>query len=64
MSAAGAPPAATTCLLCHTPSPSQVAGTLTAGDHWKCPRCHQSWDAKRLVTVAAYTAFCDSRTRS
>jgi hypothetical protein len=44
------------CLMCHT-SVTLSLSALEAGGDWKCVRCGQHWDARRLATVAAYTAW-------
>ena len=46
-----------TCPLCHTPHASLTDEALQAGDNWRCVRCGQQWDARRLETVAAYAAW-------
>ena len=46
----------TTCPLCHT-SATLTQSALEAGGDWRCVRCGQHWDARRLATVAAYTAW-------
>ena len=45
-----------TCPLCHTPHASMTHQLLQAGGDWRCVRCGQRWDARRLETVAAYAA--------
>ena len=45
------------CPMCHTTHPSLSHDALEAGGKWRCTRCGQRWDATRLVTVAAYTAW-------
>ena len=45
-----------TCPMCHTPS-SVTQGAIDAGGDWRCVRCGQHWDGKRLATVAAYAAW-------
>jgi hypothetical protein len=54
------------CPLCHTTHPSLTGDALEAGGHWRCIRCDQRWDARRLATVAAYAAWVateDTRAR-
>jgi hypothetical protein len=46
----------TTCPLCHT-SATLTQSALEAGGDWRCVRCGQHWDARRLATVAAYAAW-------
>lgn len=45
------------CPLCHTTHSSLTRDALQAGGDWRCTRCGQRWDAKRLATVAAYAAW-------
>lgn len=46
-----------TCPLCHSPDVSLSNDELAAGGGWRCTRCGQQWDARRLATVAAYAAW-------
>ena len=46
-----------TCPLCHTSHASLTHQMLQAGGGWRCIRCGQRWDARRLETVAAYAAW-------
>jgi hypothetical protein len=46
-----------TCPLCHTTDVSLSDDALTAGGWWRCTRCSQRWDARRLATAAAYAAW-------
>lgn len=45
-----------TCPMCHT-SATLSLSALEAGGDWRCVRCGQRWDARRLATVAAYAAW-------
>ena len=45
-----------TCPMCHT-SATLSLSALEAGGDWRCVRCGQHWDARRLATVAAYAAW-------
>lgn len=45
------------CPLCHTTDPSLTRDAVEAGGDWRCTRCGQRWDARRLATVAAYAAW-------
>ena len=45
-----------TCPLCHTTDTSLTDDELAGGRGWRCIRCGQHWDARRLATVAAYAA--------
>ena len=53
-----------TCLLCHTTELSLSNDALAAGGGWRCRRCGQRWDARRLSTVAAYAAWARERDMS
>jgi hypothetical protein len=44
-----------TCPLCFTTNVSMSA--LAAGGGWRCIRCGQRWDARRLAVVAAYAGW-------
>jgi transposase-like protein len=46
-----------TCPLCHTTDVFMSDYALAAGGGWRCTRCGQQWDARRLATVAAYAAW-------
>ena len=50
-----------TCPLCHTTNASLSDEALAAGEGWRCTRCGQQWDARRLATVAAYAAWVLNR---
>lgn len=49
-----------TCPMCHTPATLSVRAVDAGGD-WRCVRCGQHWDARRLATVAAYAAWTVDR---
>jgi hypothetical protein len=49
------------CPGCHTPHPSLTGQGLAAGVGWKCARCGQRWDARRLASVAAYERWVADR---
>jgi hypothetical protein len=54
------------CPLCHTTHPSLTRDAVETGGDWRCTRCGQRWDARRLATVAAYAAWViaqDTRAR-
>jgi hypothetical protein len=36
-----------------------TASALATGAYWLCIRCGQVWDANRLATRAAYTAYAE-----
>jgi predicted Zn finger-like uncharacterized protein len=44
------------CPMCHT-SASVTQAAVDAGGDWRCVRCGQHWDARRLATVAAYAEW-------
>ena len=48
--------ASATCPMCHT-SATVSQSALEAHGDWRCVRCGQHWDARRLATVAAYAAW-------
>jgi hypothetical protein len=45
-----------TCPMCHTPATVSLSA-VDAGADWRCVRCGQHWDSRRLATVAAYAAW-------
>jgi hypothetical protein len=45
------------CPLCHSTDAITTMSAVEAGGDWRCRVCHQSWNARRLATVAAYTAW-------
>jgi transcription elongation factor Elf1 len=45
------------CPLCHTTHQSLTRDAVETGGDWRCTRCGQRWDARRLATVAAYAAW-------
>lgn len=47
----------TACAMCHTLALPLGDADIAAGGAWICSRCGQRWDAARLATVAAYTAW-------
>ena len=49
------------CPGCHTPHPSLTREGLTAGVTWRCVRCGERCDARRLATEAAYEAWIAGR---
>jgi hypothetical protein len=51
------------CPLCHT-SATLTQSALEAGGDWRCVRCGQHWDARRLAAVAAYTAWAVDHARA
>ena len=50
-----------TCPSCHTADPTKTNVSVGAGADWHCARCGQRWDAVRLATVAAYTAWLSAQ---
>ena len=51
------------CPFCHTLHSSLTDEALDPRDYWLCVRCGQRWDAHRLETAAAYTAWVASHDR-
>ena len=51
-----------TCPACHTADLTMTASAVAAGADWRCARCGQRWDARRLATVAAYALWQSKRT--
>ena len=49
-----------TCPMCHTPA-SVIQRAIEAGGDWRCVRCGQHWDARRLAAVATYAAWVADR---
>ena len=52
-----------TCPLCHAPHAALTPDAIAAGDSWRCVRCGQQWDARRLDSVAAYAAWVTAHDR-
>ena len=52
-----------TCPMCHTAA-TLSESALHAGGNWRCGRCGQHWDARRLAAVAAYAAWRADRDRA
>jgi predicted Zn finger-like uncharacterized protein len=50
------------CPMCHT-SATVTQSAIEAGGDWRCVRCGQHWDARRLATVAAYAEWAHDRDR-
>jgi predicted Zn finger-like uncharacterized protein len=48
------------CPMCHT-SATVTQTAIEAGGDWRCVRCGQHWDARRLATVAAYAEWARDR---
>lgn len=46
-----------TCPTCYRVDTSLTNASLAAGGNWRCGRCGQMWDQKRIATVAAYAAW-------
>jgi predicted Zn finger-like uncharacterized protein len=49
-----------TCPMCHTVASVTETASGTGGD-WRCVRCGQRWDARRLAAVAAYVVWAAER---
>jgi len=53
-----------TCPSCHTADATMTSGAVAAGADWRCGRCGQRWDSRRLASVAAYAVWLSARNRS
>lgn len=54
-----------TCPSCHTPDAVVTNAAVGAGADWRCQRCGQRWDGRRLAAVAAYAEWdAEYRARS
>jgi hypothetical protein len=51
------------CPTCHMVDAALTSASLAAGGHWRCGRCGQVWDQKRIAIVAAYGAWESARQR-
>lgn len=45
-----------TCPMCHAPAPV-TRSAIEAGGDWRCVRCGQHWDARRLAATGTYAAW-------
>ena len=52
-----APEGHATCPTCHMADATLTNASLAAGADWRCGRCGQMWDQKRIATVTAYAAW-------
>ena len=50
-----------TCPTCHMVDATLTNASLAAGADWRCTRCGQMWDQKRINTVVAYAAWDAAR---
>ena len=50
-----------TCPTCHRVDTALTNASLAAGANWRCGRCGQMWDQKRIATVAAYAVWDSAR---
>ncbi len=50
-----------TCQSCHTVDLTVTDSAVAAGADWRCARCGQRWDARRLAAVAAYAQWLSER---
>lgn len=64
MDATVEPGAFAACPTCHVVDATMTNGQLAVGGYWRCQRCGQQWDQRRLATVAAYNAWDAARTRT
>jgi predicted Zn finger-like uncharacterized protein len=46
-----------TCPSCHTSDAAVTNAAVGAGADWRCRRCGQRWDGRRLAAVAAYAKW-------
>jgi predicted Zn finger-like uncharacterized protein len=46
-----------TCPSCHTADAAVTNAAVGAGADWRCRRCGQRWDGRRLAAVAAYAKW-------
>lgn len=53
-----------TCPSCHAVDLTMTDSAVAAGADWRCRRCGQLWDARRLAAVAAYAGWLSERTAS
>ena len=53
-----------TCPSCHTVDATVTNLALSGGADWHCARCGQRWDALRLATAAAYSAWVSGQTNA
>ena len=49
-----------TCPMCHADA-SMTRSALAAGGAFRCVRCGQHWDARRLTAVAGYAVWVADR---
>ena len=52
-----------TCPTCHMVDAALTNASLAAGANWRCGRCGQMWDQKRIATVTAFAAWDAARQR-
>src|SRR5689334_16817047 len=51
------------CPMCRTLA-SVTQASIEVGGDWRCVRCGQHWDARRLAAVAGYAEWAGERVRS
>ena len=49
------------CLSCHTADLTMTASAVASGADWRCARCGQGWDTRRLAAVTAYALWESER---
>ena len=49
------------CPSCHTADAALTNDAIAKGADWHCGRCGQNWNAGRLATAGAYTAWAGAR---
>jgi len=50
------------CPTCGMVDVTMTNAEVAVGGYWRCQRCGQQWDKKRLATVAAFDAWVAART--
>ena len=51
----------TGCPTCHLVHETMTNATLAAGATWRCQRCGELWDKRRIAMVVAYNAWESAR---
>lgn len=49
------------CPVCHVVDAGMTNAALAAGGTWRCQRCGQLWDKRRIATTVAYEAWESAR---
>lgn len=53
-----------TCPSCHAADLTMTDSAVAAGADWRCRRCGQLWDVRRLAAVDAYAGWLSERAAS